>query len=62
MVPVEALKLALNKETGSIELYKKLCDEHSDNDELKDLFSFLVNEEEKHKKMIEQKIFDMTKG
>lgn len=58
MTPVEALKLALSKEAASIQLYNKLYLEHP---ALKELFLFLVNEEEKHKKMIEQKIYEITK-
>lgn len=53
MTPVEALKLALTKENASIEFYNKLNLKHPS---LKELFSFLVNEEEKHKLLIERKI------
>jgi rubrerythrin len=58
MGPVDALKLALNKEQGSIELYNKLNLEHP---ALKELFLFLVNEEEKHKQLIEKKIQEVTR-
>ena len=58
MGPVDALKIALSKEEGSIALYKKFSIEHQ---ELKDTFYFLINEEEKHKKLIEQKIVELTK-
>jgi len=58
MVPLEALKLALSKEIEAIELYKKLNLEHPG---LKELFFFLINEEEKHKQLIEKKIVDITK-
>ncbi len=58
MVPVEALKLALVKEQNSIALYQKLNLEHPG---LKDLFEFLINEEEKHKKLIEKRIQEATK-
>lgn len=58
MIPVEALKLALSKETASIQLYNKLNLEHPG---LSELFLSLINEEEKHKKMIEQKIYEITK-
>lgn len=55
---VEALKLALNKEKASIELYNRLANEHRDIREL--LFS-LVIEEEKHKRLIEAKMAEITK-
>ena len=58
MGPVDALKLALNKEKGSIELYNKLNLEHP---VLKELFLFLINEEEKHKQLIEKKIQEITR-
>jgi rubrerythrin len=58
MTPVEALELALSKENASIELYSRLADEHN---EIRDLLFELLNEEEKHKKMIEEKIRSMTK-
>lgn len=54
------LNLALNKEKNSISLYKDLLESFKklgDSDkELKDLFSFLIKEEIKHKKLIERKI------
>jgi rubrerythrin len=62
MVPVEALRLALSKEIEAIEVYKKLASEHPSNEVLRDIFSFLINEEEKHKKMLEQEIYKMTSG
>lgn len=58
MGPVDALKFALTKELGSLELYKKLNTEHPS---LKDIFLFLINEEEKHKQLIEKKIQELTK-
>jgi rubrerythrin len=58
MTPVEALQLALEKEKTSIELYSKLAASHV---EIKDLLYALLTEEEKHKKMIEQKITEITK-
>ncbi len=57
MGPVDALKVALVKETESIELYNKFCLEHP---EIKDLLLFLINEEEKHKQLIEKKITEVT--
>lgn len=59
MVPVEALKLALSKESASIELYKRLSIEHT---ALAELFQFLINEEYKHKQMLEKKIEEITRG
>lgn len=58
MGPVEALKLALDKEKASIALYNRLSLEHSG---LKELFQSLIIEEEKHKKLIEDKIRKATK-
>ncbi len=57
MIPLEALKLALSKEKESIKLYNRLNLEHPG---LKELFFFLINEEEKHKQLIEKKIVDIT--
>lgn len=58
MTPTEALELALSKEKASIELYARLANEHA---EIRDLLFDLLNEEEKHKKMIEEKIRSMTR-
>jgi rubrerythrin len=58
MGPVEALKIAMAKEKASIDLYNKLSIEHSS---LKELFTFLINEEQKHKKLIEDKIAEATR-
>ena len=58
MGPVEALTLALSKEKASIELYRKLNLQHPG---LKELLEFLINEEEKHKLLIEKKIVEMAK-
>ena len=57
MTPVDALKLALEKENNAIELYQKLAIEHS---AIKELLLFLMNEEEKHKKLLEKKIVEVT--
>lgn len=56
MTPVEALQLALEKEDDALVLYRKLALEHP---AVKDMFEFLVNEEEKHKKMLEAKIHQL---
>lgn len=58
MVPTEALKLALSKENESIKLYNRLIIEHP---VVKELLLFLVNEEQKHKQLIENKIVELTK-
>jgi len=58
MGPVDALKLALSKEVASIELYNKLNLKHPG---LQELFSFLIIEEERHKRLIEKKILEMTR-
>jgi rubrerythrin len=57
MGPVEALKLALAKENASIQLYTKLSLEHK---VIKELLQSLIIEEEKHKKLIEGKIREIT--
>jgi len=58
MGPIEALKLALTKEIEAAELYQKFS---SDYPVAKDIFLFLMNEEEKHKKLIEKKIQELSK-
>lgn len=58
MTPIEALNLALSKETKSIELYRTLADQHS---AIKDLLILLMNEEEKHAKLIKEKIVELTR-
>lgn len=54
MTPVEALELALSGEVKAIKMYQNLLIEHP---VIKDILSFLVNEEQKHKQLIEKKIF-----
>jgi rubrerythrin len=58
MTVVEALKLALEKERNSIKLYRDLSQKHSG---IKDLFDFLITEEQKHEKLITEKIVAVTK-
>ena len=58
MTADEALKLALSKEKSSRDLYSDLLKKHP---ELKDLFLSLLNEEEKHIRMINKKIFEYTR-
>lgn len=57
MTDAEALKLALSKEENSIRLYKKMLARYSN---LKDLLSSLLTEEQKHKKLIEERIVSLT--
>lgn len=58
MGPVEALKLALDREIKSIELYEKFMKQFP---VAKEIFSFLMGEEEKHKQLIEKKIIELRK-
>ncbi|HOW36444.1 MAG TPA: hypothetical protein PL155_08545 [Candidatus Omnitrophota bacterium] len=58
MVDIEALRLALSKEQDAIEMYQKLLLEHPN---LADLINFLITEEQKHKKLIERKITDLSR-
>lgn len=56
MGPIEALELALQKENESISAYQKFSVEFP---VAKETFLFLLNEEEKHKKMIQDKIVEL---
>ncbi len=58
MTPVDALKLALSKEVESIKLYQDLSIEHP---AIKELCSSLMLEEQKHKKKVEEKIYELTR-
>jgi len=58
MGPVEALKVALGKEVEAAEIYKKFANEYP---AAKEIFLFLATEEQKHKKLIEEKIAEFTK-
>lgn len=58
MTPVEALEVALEKEKASIALYQDLIVKHS---VIKDLLYSLLVEEQKHKKLIEEKIVELTR-
>jgi len=57
MIDLEALKIALARENKSIETYQKMLVDHPG---LKDLLSFLLTEEEKHKVLIEKKMRELT--
>ena len=58
MTPVEALEVALEKEKASIALYQDLIAKHS---VIKDLLYSLLIEEQKHKKLIEERIVELTR-
>ena len=58
MTAKEALQLALTKETNAIELYTRLAREHP---EIRELLLSLVDEEHKHKKLIEKKMFELSR-
>lgn len=58
MTPVEALNLALSEELRAIQLYEKLSLEHSS---VKETFLFLVNEEYRHKSIVEKKISEISR-
>jgi rubrerythrin len=58
MTPTEALKLALEREEASIKLYQELIKEHPT---LQGVLTSLLNEEFKHKKLIENEIFKATR-
>jgi len=56
MGPVEALEIALAKEIEAIHMYTDYLASYP---EAKDIFSFLANEEQKHKQLIEKKISEL---
>lgn len=58
MGPVEALELAKSKEEEAVRMYEKLSQEYP---AAKEIFIFLMAEEEKHRALIEKKIYDLTK-
>ncbi len=57
MIPVEALQLALKREEDSISMYQKFSNEFP---VAREIFIFLLNEEEKHKQLIRNKIQELT--
>jgi len=59
MIDVEALKIALSKEMDAIETYQEMLVKHPN---LTELLSFLLTEEQKHRKLIEAKIVELTRG
>jgi len=54
----EALDLALRKEKETVEIYRKFSIEYPS---MRDLFEFLMNEEEKHVSLIQKKISELYK-
>ena len=57
MVEIEVLKLALAKEEVSIQEYQEMLINHP---ALGEILSFLLTEEQKHKKLIEKKIAELS--
>ena len=58
MSPIEALELALSKEKEAIEAYGKFAETYP---AVKDICTFLMGEEQKHKQLIEKKIYELSK-
>lgn len=58
MVPVEALELALKKEIEAAQMYGELAIRFP---EIEDTLMFLKIEEEKHRKLIENRIIEFKK-
>ncbi|OGX19064.1 MAG: hypothetical protein A3K83_06250 [Omnitrophica WOR_2 bacterium RBG_13_44_8b] len=54
----EALEMVLGKEKTAVEMYRELSIKHP---AMKDLFEFLMNEEEKHVSLIGKKIAELYK-
>lgn len=57
MTEIEVLKLALSKEEAAAKAYQEMLAAHP---VLKDLLSFLVTEEQKHKLLIQKKIAELS--
>ena len=58
MTEIEALEIALTKEESSIALYKSMISRYKN---ISELATSLLNEEYKHKKLIQEKITELTK-
>jgi rubrerythrin len=56
--PIEALEMALHKEENSVQMYDTLSRQHT---AIKELFLFLLVEEQKHKQLIEKKIVELSR-
>lgn len=57
MGPIDGLKLALEKEIEAAQLYLKMSQDYP---LAKDIFFFLMGEEQKHQQLIEKKIFELS--
>jgi rubrerythrin len=57
MGPIEALELALAKEIEAKNIYESFSVRFPATEEI---FTFLMNEEEKHKQLIEKRIVELT--
>jgi len=55
---LEALNMALGKEKEAVEIYKQFSIKHT---AMRDLFEFLMTEEQKHVSLIEKKISELYK-
>jgi len=53
---VEALEFALSKEKEAINMYEKFSEKYP---VVKDIFMFLIEEEQKHRKLIEKKLVEL---
>jgi len=58
MTTIEALEIALSKEESSIELYRDMLNRYT---EIKELINFLLNEEFKHQKLIQDKMAELQR-
>jgi len=58
MIDVEVLHIALSKEQESIDVYQGML---KTNPGVKDLLYVLITEEQKHKKLIEKRIVELTR-
>ncbi|MDO8661829.1 MAG: ferritin family protein [Candidatus Omnitrophota bacterium] len=56
MGPIEALELALGKEIEARDMYEKFSYQYP---ATKEIFTFLMNEEAKHKQLIEKRIVEL---
>lgn len=56
MGPIEALDLALKKEVEAKNMYESFILRYP---ETKEIFTFLMNEEEKHQQLIEKRIVEL---
>lgn len=58
MIDVEILQIALSKEEAAIADYQEMLANHPS---LSELLSFLITEEQKHRKLIKDKISELTR-